>query len=399
MEQETKQCTQCKREFPANKDFYFMKLGKLNNRCKECCGRHFTNHLTHVPKEGYVFCKKCDRELPHTIQYFPEDRSCKTGLRYVCRECNRKYGRFLDDGEIPKYPWTSEEIELLKKVYNNYTGLEILDKNFFPNRTLRAIESQAYILGINFKNEETKQRAHKHQAELVSELFKGRDFGQEWRDKISATKKEYYKTHDGWWKGRKRSPEQCKAISERMKGKWAGDKNPRHINPLNGELNGRWKGGILPTYTELRSDTKDWFNESMEFCNYKCVITGEEFDNVHHTTAFRDIVDEVFKLTGIEVKQQVCDYSEDEFKHLRDELKDLHIIYGFGACINKDVHKLFHDNYGYTKFSPYDFLDFVYRIDIGEFDEWFKKNNLQININYDYVEYLESTLTVIAESA
>ena len=79
--------------------------------------------------------------------------------------------------------------------------------------------------------------------------------------------------------------------------------------------------------------------------------------------------------------------------------KDLHIIYGFGACINKDVHKLFHDNYGYTKFSPYDFLDFVYRIDIGEFDEWFKENNLQININYDYVEYLESTLTVIAESA
>ena len=98
-------------------------------------------------------------------------------------------------------------------------------------------------------------------------------------------------------------------------------------------------------------------------------------------------------------KEQVCEYSEDEFKHLRDELKDLHIIYGFGACINKDVHKLFHDNYGYTKFSPYDFLDFVYRIDIGEFDEWFKKNNLQININYDYVDYLESTLTVIAESA
>ena len=81
---------------------------------------------------------------------------------------------------------------------------------------------------------------------------------KEWRDKISATKKEYFKTHDGWWKGRKRSPEQCKAISKRMKGKWAGDKNPRHINPLNGELNGRWKGGILDTYVELRSDTKDW---------------------------------------------------------------------------------------------------------------------------------------------
>ena len=80
-------------------------------------------------------------------------------------------------------------------------------------------------------------------------------------------------------------------------------------------------------------------------------------------------------------------------------LKELHSIYGYGACINKEVHKLFHDNYGYTKFSPLDFLDFIYRIDIGEFDGWFEENNLKIDINYDYVDYLESTLIAIAESA
>ena len=219
------------------------------------------------------------------------------------------------------------------------------------------------------------------------------------RDKISVAKKEYYKTHDNWWKGRKRSPEQCQAISERQKGKWSGDKNPRHINPLNGELNGRWKGGILPVYTELRSDTKDWFNESMKFCNYKCVITGEKFDNIHHTTSFRDIVNEVFKITGIEVKQKVCDYSKEEFDRLRDVLKELHVLYGYGACVNKEVHKLFHDNYGYTKFSPFDFLDFLYRIDVGEFDSWFDENNLKININYKYIEYLEGILSALAESA
>lgn len=397
---ETKICSKCNRELLANKDYYFMKLGKFNNRCKECCGRHFTNNLTYIPKEGYVFCKKCDRELPHTVQYFPEDKSCKTGLRYVCRECNPSYGRFLNDGEEPNRAWTKEEIELLKTVYSHYTGLEILDKNFFPERTLRAIECQASILGINFKTDETRQRAYKHQAQLVSEIFKGRDLGQEWRDKISATKREYYKTHDGWWKGKKRSPEQCKMLSERniRSGYWKGENNPRHKNPLNGELNGRWKGGINDTYSELRSDTKDWFNESMEFCNYSCVVTNGEFDNVHHTTAFRDIVDEVFKLTNISVQQKVCDYSQEDFDELRSVLKDLHTLYGYGACINKDVHKLFHDNYGYTNFSPFDFLDFIYRIDIGEFDEWFEENQLKIDINYDYVDYLESTLTALAES-
>ena len=395
---EQKICTQCKRELPANTDYYFMKLGKLNNRCKECCGRHFTNHLTHIPKEGYAFCKKCDRELPHTMQYFPEDKTCKTGLRYVCRECNPSYGRFLNDGEEPHRAWTDDEKKLLKKVYKNYTGRELQIK-YFQNRSIRSLESMADIMGISGKTEETKQRARKFSSEIVSQKLKGRDLGQEWRDKISATKKEYYKTHDSWWKGKKRSPEQCKAISERMKGKWAGDKNPRHINPLNGELNGRWKGGILDTYVELRSDTKDWFNESMEFCGYKCVITNGEFDNVHHTTAFRDIVDQVFEITGVEVKPKVCDYSTDDFDELRSTLKELHSIYGYGACINKEVHKLFHDNYGYTKFSPLDFLDFIYRIDIGEFDGWFEENNLKIDINYDYVDYLESTLIAIAESA
>ena len=395
---EQKICTQCKRELPANTDYYFMKLGKLNNRCKECCGRHFTNHLTHIPKEGYVFCKKCDRELPHTMQYFPEDRGCKTGLRYICRECNPSYGRFLNDDEEPHRAWTDDEKKLLKEVYKNYTGRELQIK-YFPTRSIRSLESMADIMGISGKTEETKQRARSFSSKIVSEKLKGRDLGQEWKDKISATKKEYYKTHDSWWKGRKRSPEQCKAISKRMKGKWAGDKNPRHINPLNGELNGRWKGGILDTYVELRSDTKDWFNESMEFCGYKCVITNGEFDNVHHTTAFRDIVDQVFEITGVEVKPKVCDYSTDDFDELRSTLKELHSIYGYGACINKEVHKLFHDNYGYTKFSPLDFLDFIYRIDIGEFDGWFEENNLKIDINYDYVDYLESTLIAIAESA
>ena len=395
---ETKICSKCNRELPANKDYYFMKLGKFNNRCKECCGRHFTNNLTHIPKEGYVFCKKCDRELPHTVQYFPEDKSCKTGLRYVCRECNPSYGRFLNDGEEPNREWTNDENALILQHYHDYTGKELQEK-FFPNRSIRAIECHAGELGISWKTEETYIRSRAFQARIVSDKLKGLVKNPEWCKKISDGKKKYYETHESWWKGKKRSPEQCKMISERMKGKWAGDKNPRHINPLCGELNGRWKGGINDTYSELRSDTKDWFNESMEFCNYSCVVTNGEFDNVHHTTAFRDIVDEGFKLTNISVQQKVCDYPQEDFDELRSVLKDLHTLYGYGACINKDVHKLFHDNYGYTNFSPFDFLDFIYRIDIGEFDEWFEENQLKIDINYDYVDYLESTLTTLAESA
>jgi len=73
----------------------------------------------------------------------------------------------------------------------------------------------------------------------------------------------------------------------------------------------------------------------------------------------------------------------------------MHILYGFGACLKKEIHKLFHDNYGYTSITQYDFLDFIYRIDSGEFDKWFIDNNIPININYNYVDYLEKIAFVL----
>lgn len=390
---ENKICTNCNRELPCNTDYYFMKLGKLNNRCKECCGRKFTNKLTHIPKDGHIFCKKCDRELPHTYQYFPEDKSCKNGIRYVCRECNPSYGRFLNDGEEPHRGWTKEEIMLLKENYANYMNAELIEL-FFPTRTVRSIESQASILCCSGKSKETIERQHKFQSEILKSYGNTFERTQEWKNKISKSNKEYYKTHNGVNLGKTFSKKHCQNISKakKMAGNWKGFDNPRHKNPLNGAANGRWKGGIIDTYRELRSDTKDWQQESMKFCNYHCIITNGEFDNIHHTTPFRKIVDACFYDTKLEVKEKVCDYLENDFSLLRNRLKELHIYYGFGACICKKVHKLFHDNYGYINFTPYDFLDFIYRIDCGEFDEWFKNNNLIVDINYEYINYLESIL-------
>lgn len=410
MDSETRVCTKCNKEFPNTIEYFGYadkKTGRLSAVCKKCTSiinKENRQRIIESNKNKNLFydgirhCKQCGRDLPNNKLYFPIDLACLDGLRNVCRECSKKEKGFLDPNYKVNEKWTDIEKELLKSVYKDYTGKELQEK-YFPKRTIRSLESMADILGVTGKTEETYIRSRAFQAKIVSEKLKGLVKNPEWCRKISEAQKKYYETHDSWWKGKKRSPEQCKMISERMKGKWAGDKNPRHINPLNGELNGRWKGGILDTYAELRSDTKDWFNESMEFYNYSCVITNGEFDNIHHTTAFRDIVDEDFRITGIEVKPKVCDYTTEDFEKLRSTLKDLHILYGYGACVNKEVHKLFHDKYGYTKFSPFDFLDFVYRIDIGEFDEWFEENNLKIDINYDYVEYLESTLTALAESA
>lgn len=398
---EYRTCTCCKKTYPNTEEYFGKNNGDgRNSVCKTCVSkknkekrellkqRFASNEIEYGDEK---ICKKCGRSLPNSYKYFPVDKCCKTGLRNICRECDTKYGGFLSEDYEPNKLWTSEEDEIIITYYKDYTGKELQEK-FFPDRTVRAIESRGSILGVSGKSDETYWRGRQSQAEIISNLMTGRTLSDESRQKMSETKKEYYKTHISWWLGKKRSEEQCRQISERMKGKWAGDNNPRHKNPLIGSENGRWKGGINSTYVELRSETKDWQSESMKFCNYRCVISGGEFNNIHHIVSFRDIVDEVFIITGIEIRKTVSDYPEEEFDVLRLKTHELHDYYGYGACIQKDIHKLYHDEYGYTKFDPYSFLDFIYRIDCGDYNDWFKDHHLCIDINYNYVEYLEYVL-------
>lgn len=209
----------------------------------------------------------------------------------------------------------------------------------------------------------------------------GRDFSKETREKISKGLLEYYKTHDGANKGRKFSEETCRKFSERnlKDGKWKGNNNPRHIKPLEGKLNGNWKGGKTKVYFELRTQVKDWKLESMKECNYKCFVTGLEFKDIHHLYTFRDIVDEAYEITRLDIKNCVSDYSEEEFTYLADTIRQLHNKYGLGICLCKEIHRLFHNEYGYTKNNKEQFNDFCNRLRYGEFDEFLNENNLTLS--------------------
>ncbi len=390
-----KMCVQCNRKLPANTDYFFKKCDTkdgFNNKCKECLGKKFTNYLTHIPKEGYKFCIKCDRELPNTSQYFPIDKMCKNGLRNVCRKCG-KDGHFMEDNYVTNDPWSQEDMDLLKSIYKDYTNEELVN-NFFPNRTKHALDTQAYQLGFAFKTEETYKRSCIQRGIKCSKKLKGRKLSPEICAKLSKIRKEYFKTHHGTRLGAKATDETKLKMSlvVKARGYWKGINNPRHLNPLNGELNGNWQGGITGLYYELRSETKVWRQESMEFCNYHCVLTGGNFDNVHHLKPFKQIVEEAFQITKLDKRQKVLDYTDDEFKNLRKVLDNLHNEYGYGVCLCKSIHKLFHDTYGYTNNTYNQFLDFVSRLEFGEFNQWLEDNNLKLNINYQVINYIKGLI-------
>lgn len=346
-----------------------------------------------IPKEGYKYCKKCGRELLNTNVYFPIDKSCVNGLRSVCRECG-KDGHFMDEGYTPKEWWSDEDIKLFLERYPFYTNEEM--REFYPNLTEKQMFERAYRNGVT-KNEETYRRGREQQGVKVSEKLKGIPKSEEAKRKSSETKKRQYAEgiYISPWKGRIVSEEEKRRTSERNKGKWSGENNPRHINPLKGELNGNWQGGITNLYQFLRENIIEWKEESMKFCNYKCILTGDWFDNIHHLTPFKDIVYEALNKLNIEVQQDISSYTEDIRKQIINEVKNLHIKYGVGLCLCKEIHKKFHDTYNYTNFSKEDFKEFIDRYFKGEFDDDLSNKHKSVNSKVNQKEITKNVISFI----
>ena len=220
IESKTRTCTKCGKEFPNTNEFFSYankKTGRLNAVCKECqkiLNKEKRLKIIEENKNKDLFypgtrhCKKCNRDLPNNKLYFPIDLACIDGLRSVCRECSTNKSGFLDSNYIVFENWTDEENNILLEKYKDFTGEE-LHNLFLPNRTIRSIECHASLLGLQGKNHDAQVRANLSRGIKNSEKLKGRKLSEETRKKISATKREYFKTHDGWWRGKRRSPEQC----------------------------------------------------------------------------------------------------------------------------------------------------------------------------------------------
>lgn len=329
-------------------------------------------------KEGHQFCIKCNRELPLDYKYFPKLTGEKN-FRQVCRECSSHYKGFLkDDYKIKEY-WSEEDEIKFIELYPNYTNEELIGL-FYPNLTNKQMMDKAWKLGI-CKNEESKLRANKQQSVKIAIFQKGRSKSDETRRRLSETKKRQFAEgiYISPWLGRVVSEEEKERTRQRVKGRWSGKNNPRHINPLKGSGNGRWEGGITNLYQFLRENIVEWKEDSMKYCNYECVLTGESFDNIHHLIPFKDIVYEAMDILNMEVKQDISDYSEELRNELINKVKELHIKYGHGMCLTKDLHKIFHDNYGYTNFTKENFIEFTTRYFDKEFDETLIEKHKSIN--------------------
>lgn len=140
-----------------------------------------------------------------------------------------------------------------------------------------------------------------------------------------------------------------------------------------GENNAYWKGGVSTVSNYLRKKIISWKKDSMANCNYKCVITGNKFDAIHHLYGFDLIIEELFKITEFPIYQIIGEYTNIQLKELENKCVELHNKYSLGVCLAKNVHDLFHSIYGRGQNTPEQFEEFKQRYGNGEFNEILKE--------------------------
>ena len=135
-----------------------------------------------------------------------------------------------------------------------------------------------------------------------------------------------------------------------------------------GEISNAWKGGYSSLNILLREHIDQWKKDSMINCNYKCVITGENFDVIHHLYSFNKIIREVIEKTKLPVHTMVNKYTDEELDLIKQINIKIHNKYHLGVCLRKDIHNLYHHIYGDDN-THEQFEEFKARYNSGEFKD------------------------------
>lgn len=77
-----------------------------------------------------------------------------------------------------------------------------------------------------------------------------------------------------------------------------------------GENNNLWKGGLTPFHFYFRRVIHEWKSDSRKANNYKCYLTNQRFDVVHHLYSFNKILKETFEECQLDVRPTIGDYNQ-----------------------------------------------------------------------------------------
>jgi len=139
---------------------------------------------------------------------------------------------------------------------------------------------------------------------------------------------------------------------------------------ISGSGHPNWNNGVSTVNKYLRKQLKEWKEQSLKDFGYVCFVTGRNDRDleIHHTTSFYDIRDEILNELGQKLKDNVGQYSAKELEEIRVRFIEKHkgVV---GIPLKKELHEMFHRIYGYENIDFFHVAEFKNRYLSGEFTD------------------------------
>lgn len=223
-------------------------------------------------------------------------------------------------GLVSRDIWSGEEDDVLYKYYSNMPASEVA--SMLNNRNRNSVVCRAMKLGIN-GYKPYKDYSHKDNT-FIQENY------------LFMTDAE---------------------IGQTLNRSEASIKNHRNAMGLHRPKNKTQYEDITSYFRKYNSQ---WKTDSMKLCNYKCVVSGGRFDDIHHLTALNTIVQNAMSNISIDIENFDINNTDDRTKKIIvNAILEEQFKYGYGVCLSKHIHTQFHNLYGYGENTPEQFYEFV----------------------------------------
>ncbi len=268
--------------------------------------------------------------------------------------------------------WTEDELKILKDnyVYGKVEKILIL----LPNRTYSSITTKAKRLGLitrtfwtDKENNTMKKFYHLKTVDEMMELLPNRtrlSIIEQARNLnlISVCKYGKEETQyivDNWSK--MSDAELAIALNKSFRGTKAKRQSLRLFR-----IKEESSYNNLSEY--VRRNNLEWKEKSMINCNYKCFLTGNRFDDIHHIYGLNLILNETLDALYMEVKPTMDDYTEKELDDILNIFRIKQSEHPLGVCLCKEAHMLFHNKYGYGNNTEEQWKEFVNDFRLGKYN-------------------------------
>ena len=270
--------------------------------------------------------------------------------RQVIRYILKKTGVYRKTKTLNQ--WTNEEKEQLKKYYAIYDFNKI--DELFPNHSHKSIVNMCHKLRLN-RREYRKNNKKKFDDTIYDTniIYPKRELiNKSTQPMITypTVKNINKKSRDDWYTKEEMDfiINNYKKMSDKEIGEHIG-RTSKSVQAKRLQLGIKRQGNssYFSLQEYLRKNNIKWKKDSMKNCEYKCVITGQRFDEIHHIVGFNYIVDITLHELNYGYEYDTRYYNDEELKTILYKFREVQQRYPLGVCLTKELHEKFHRIYGY----------------------------------------------------